>query len=424
MNKKLKDKFNDKDEFMNENFPSIQFKRKRTKSNIKMLGKLLSLLIIAGLSGALFSILVIENKYKDLVNELNDKLEKSTITLEYSGLIEKVKQSLVTISDSEVNLTQNKYFDSNTTGVIIESNGKILTNYSKIKNFKNIYVKLPSVGAKPVKAEIVVANENMDIALIQVNCDEELIPIKFVMKSDIVEGEKIFLISNSTSSDYIDNIIPGIITATNRSINTNNIKYKVLKSDIVEGEKIFLISNSTSSDYIDNIIPGIITATNRSINTNNIKYKVLEINTPITAMNTGGIISNINGEIIGIASYKITNEMNQNGLYYALDFSSLEEVVSSTNEIKDILGISEGGFINSDKWNNVGGFYIAAINQERGSYKSGLRPTDIIFEMDGKKITSITQMSEILKNKLPGDTLKCKVMRSGEVKDLEIKIYN
>lgn len=377
MNKKLKDKFNDKDEFMNENFPSIQFKRKRTKSNIKMLGKLLSLLIIAGLSGALFSFLVIENKYKDLVNELNDKLEKSTITLEYSGLIEKVKQSLVTISDSEVNLTQNKYFDSNTTGVIIESNGKILTNYSKIKNFKNIYVKLPSVGAKPVKAEIVVANENMDIALIQVNCDEELIPIKFVMKSDIVEGEKIFLISNSTSSDYIDNIIPGIITATNRSINTNNIK-----------------------------------------------YKVLEINTPITAMNTGGIISNINGEIIGIASYKITNEMNQNGLYYALDFSSLEEVVSSTNEIKDILGISEGGFINSDKWNNVGGFYIAAINQERGSYKSGLRPTDIIFEMDGKKITSITQMSEILKNKLPGDTLKCKVMRSGEVKDLEIKIYN
>lgn len=377
MNKKLKDKFNDKDEFMNENFPSIQFKRKRTKSNIKMLGKLLSLLIIAGLSGALFSILVIENKYKDLVNELNAKLEKNTITLEYSGLIEKVKQSLVTISDSEVNLTQNKYFDSNTTGVIIESNGKILTNYSKIKNFNNIYVKLPSIGAKPVKAEIVVANENMDIALIQVNCDEELIPIKFVMKSDIVEGEKIFLISNSTSSDYIDNIIPGIITATNRSISTNNIK-----------------------------------------------YKVLEINTPITAMNTGGIISNINGEIIGIASYKITNEMNQNGLYYALDFSSLEEVVSSTNEIKDILGISEGGFINSDKWNNVGGFYIAAINQERSSYKSGLRPTDIIFEMDGKKITSITQMSEILKNKLPGDTLKCKVMRSGEVKDLEIKIYN
>ncbi|MDU3548626.1 MAG: S1C family serine protease [Clostridium sp.] len=377
MNKKLKDKFNDKDEFMNENFPSIQFKRKRTKSNIKMIGKLLSLLIIAGLSGALFSSLVIESKYRDLVNELNDKLEKNTITLEYSGLIEKVKQSLVTISDSEANLIPNKYFDSNTTGVIIESNGKILTNYSKIKNFKNIYVKLPSVGAKPVKAEIVVANENMDIALIQVNCDEELIPIKFVTKSDIVEGEKIFLISNSTSSDYIDNIIPGIITATNRSINTNNIK-----------------------------------------------YKVLEINTPITAMNTGGIISNINGEIIGIASYKITNEMNQNGLYYALDFSSLEEVVSSTNEIKDILGISEGGFINSDKWNNVGGFYIAAINQERGSYKSGLRPTDIIFEMDGKKITSITQMSEILKNKLPGDTLKCKVMRSGEVKDLEIKIYN
>lgn len=377
MNKRLKDKFNDKEEFINENFPSIQFKRKRTKSNIKILGKFLSLLIIAGLSGVLFSSLVIENKYRDLVNEMNDKLEKSTIALEYPGLIEKVKKSLVTISDNEVNLTQNKYFDSNVTGAIIKSDGKILTTYSKIKKFENVYVKLPSIGSKPVEAEIVAANEDIDIAIIQVNCDEELIPIKFAAKSDMVEGERITLISNSTSSDYIDNIIPGIVTATNRSLNINN---------------------------------------------NN--YELLEVNTPITPMNTGGIISNINGEVIGIASYKITNDMRQNGLYYAVDFSSIDEIVSSTNEIKDILGISEGGFTNDDEWPNVVGFYVAAINQERSSYKSGLRPTDIIFEMDEEKITSITQISEILKNKAPGDTLKCKVMRSGEVKDLEIKIYN
>ncbi|WP_291651455.1 S1C family serine protease [Clostridium sp.] len=377
MNKRLKDKFNDKEEFINENFPSIQFKRKRTKSNIKILGKFLSLLIIAGLSGVLFSSLVIENKYRDLVNEMNDKLEKSTIALEYPGLIEKVKKSLVTISDNEVNLTQNKYFDSNVTGAIIKSDGKILTTYSKIKKFENVYVKLPSIGSKPVEAEIVAANEDIDIAIIQVNCDEELIPIKFAAKSDMVEGERITLISNSTSSDYIDNIIPGIVTATNRSLNINN---------------------------------------------NN--YELLEVNTPITPMNTGGIISNINGEVIGIASYKITNDMRQNGLYYAVDFSSIDEIVSSTNEIKDILGISEGGFTNDDEWPNVVGFYVAAINQERSSYKSGLRPTDIIFEMDEEKITSITQISEILKNKAPGDTLKCKAMRSGEVKDLEIKIYN
>ncbi|MCR1951071.1 S1C family serine protease [Clostridium sp. DSM 100503] len=377
MNKKLKDRFSDKDELVNESFPSIKFKRKRTKSNIKMLSKFLSLLIIAGLSGALFSNLFIESKYRDLINEINDKSEKGTVSLEYSELIEKVKQSLVTISDSEVNLTQNKYFDSNTTGVIIESDGKILTSYSKIKAFKNIYVKLPYTGVKPIEAKIVVADEDIDIALIQVNYNEELTPIKFVAKSDILEGDRILLISNSTGSDYIDNIIPGIVTATNRSINTNNIR-----------------------------------------------HKLLEISTPVTAMNTGGIISNINGEIIGIASYKITNEMNQNGLYYAVDFSSLEEIISSTNKIKDMLGISEGGFINGEEYTDAAGFYIAAINQEGSSYKSGLRPTDIIFEIDGEKIISISQISEILKNKAPGDILKCKVMRSGEVKDLEIKIYN
>lgn len=375
MSKKLKNKFNDKDDFINENFPSIQFKRKKAKSNIKMFSKLLGLLVVAGVSGALFSSLVIENKYNNLVAEINEKLERDTVILEYSKLIENVKQSLVTISDSEANLSENKYFDGNTTGVIIESSGKVLTNYSKIKNSNDIYVKLPSIGSKPIKASLLVGNEDIDIAIIQINCDEDLIPIKFGSKSDIDEGQRVALISNSTSSDYIDNIIPGIVTATNRSLNIKN-------------------SN----------------------------YKLLEINTPITTINTGGIISNINGELIGIASYKITNDMNQNGLYYAVDLSSLEEIISSTNEIRDKLGISEGGFINGDEWPNVGGFYIAEIRQEWSSYKSGLRPTDIIFEIDGQKMTNISQIYEILKIKTPGDILKCKVMRSGEVKELEIKI--
>lgn len=376
MNKKIKNKFNDRYEFINESSPSIQFKRKKIKSNLKILSKVLILLSIAILSGVLFSKLIIEYKYRSLLNEMNSNLENDYVVLEYSKLIDKVKQSLVTISDSEDNLTQNKYFDSNATGVIIESNGKILTNYSKVKDLSNIYVKIPSIGSKPVKAELIIENENIDIAIIQVNCDEELIPIKFASESDIIEGQRVALISNSTSDDYIDNIIPGVVTATNRSININN------------------------------------------------NYKLLEINTPITPANTGGIISNINGELIGIASYKVTNDMKQNGLYYAIDLSSLKEIASSTNEIKEILGVSEGGFINGEEWPNVVGFYIAAIKQDRSLYKSGLRPTDIIVEIDGQKISSLSQISVILKSKVSGDTLKCKVMRSGEVKDIEIKIDN
>ncbi|MDZ7543902.1 serine protease, partial [Clostridium perfringens] len=128
---------------------------------------------------------------------------------------------------------------------------------SKVKDLSQIYVKLSSIDSEPISAEFIVGNEELDMAIIQVNYSNELVPIKFASKSEKFEGQKIALISNSVGDDYIDNIIPGIITSTNR-----NLKIK----------------NNT--------------------------YELLELNTPITPINTGGIISNLNGELIGIASYK------------------------------------------------------------------------------------------------------------------------
>lgn len=371
MDKKIKDEFENEEKFMCEYLPSIQFKRRKIKSNIKLISKLISLLVVAGISGAVFSNLAIQNRYKNLVDKFDERVEKNTIILNYSKIIEKVKQSLVTISDNEENLSKNKYFENNVTGIIVESNGKILTNYSKIKNLNDIYVKLPMVGVKPVKAKLIVGNEDMDMAIIQVEYNEELKPIRFAEKSDIVEGIGVALISNSTGDEYIDSIIPGIITSTNR----------ILKS-------------------------------------NNHEYKILETNIPITEVNTSGVISNSNGELVGLSNHKVTKSINQNGLYYANNLNSIEEIINSTNEIGEKLGILEGGFLKS----NVVGFYVAEIKQDSNGYESGLRPTDIIMSIDGNQINSMSQLTEVLKAKKTGDTLKCKVMRSGKVEDLEIKL--
>ncbi|MBE6053482.1 MAG: PDZ domain-containing protein [Clostridium sartagoforme] len=371
MDKKIKDEFENEEKFMCEYLPSIQFKRRKIKSNIKLISKIISLLVVAGISGAVFSNLAIQNKYKNLIDKFDERIEKSAIILNYSKIIEKVKQSLVTISDNEENLSKNKYFENNVTGIIVESNGKILTNYSKIENLKDIYVKLPMVGVKPVKAKLIVGNEDMDMAIIQVEYNEELKPIKLAEKSDIVEGIEVALISNSTGDEYIDSIIPGIITSTNRILNSNHHE-----------------------------------------------YKILETNIPITPINTGGVISNSNGELVGLSSYKVTKNINQNGLYYANNLNSIEEIINSTNEIGEKLGILEGGFLKS----NVVGFYVAEIKQDSNGYESGLRPTDIIMSIDGNPINSMSQLTEVLKAKKTGDTLKCKVMRSGKVEDLEIKL--
>lgn len=371
-----KDNKKNNDDFQGENISSIKFmKRKLRYRTLALLKTLIFILITASISIVVF-IIVFNYKYKGLLNNRNN-IDSYNINENYYNAIENVKNSLVTVGGSKEALGENIYVDGNITGIIIEESGKIITNYSMIKNLKEIYVKLSFVNSEPIKAEIIFINEDIDIAVIKVNSEEALTPVKVAPSNEIIEGEKILLISNSTSDEYIDNLVPGIITSSNRQIEVNNKK-----------------------------------------------YNLIEVNTPINKFNTGGIISNLNGELIGIASRKITDDMNIDGLYYSIDLSSVEKIINYTNEIKDILGIIEGEFIEVNTGEDYGGLYVTKVNKNGNSYKSGLRPTDIIIEIDDKRFNDIEEVVDMVKNKENGDTVTCKVMRSGDIIEMDIVLSN
>ena len=358
-----------------ENTSSIKFMRKKTKHRILLLLKTLIYIITTVSISTLVLIIIFNYKYKDFFN--NKSIYSYESNEGYFNAIDNVKNSLVTIGGNKEDLTKNKYIEGNATGIIIQENGRILTSYSVIKDLEDIYINLSFINSEILKADIMFINEDSDIAVLQVNFNEELTPIKIASRDTIIEGESVLLISNATSDEYIDNVVPGIITSTNRQLEVNNNK-----------------------------------------------YNLFEVNTPINKFNTGGIISNLNGEVIGIASKKVSEAMNVEGFYYALDLSSLEKIIDYTNELKGILGILEGEFIEVDNGGIYGGLYVTRVDKKGKSYKAGLRPTDIIFEIDGKKINSITEVLSMVKNKENGDTVICKVMRAGDVIDMDIVLSN
>ena len=357
-----------------ENSSSIKFMRRKTKYRILLLRSLIYIITTVLISTVVF-IIIFNYKYKDLFN--NKSIYSYRSNEGYFNAIDNVKNSLVTIGGNKEELSKNEYIQGNATGIKIQENRRILTNYSVIKDLEDVYVNLSLINSEVLKADIFFINEDNDLAVLQVNSKKALTPIKIASKDNIVEGENILLISNSTSDEYIDNVVPGIITSTNRQLDVNNNK-----------------------------------------------YSLFEVNTPINKFNTGGIISNLNGEVIGIASKKVSDSMNVEGLYYAIDLSSLENVIDDTSELKEILGILEGEFIQVDNGGIYGGLYVTRVDKKGESYKAGLRPTDIIFEIDGKKINSITEVLSMVKNKENGDTVICKVMRAGDVIDMDIVLSN
>lgn len=365
-----KNKINKNNINKEKNTSSIQITRRKSKFNLTYLNKIilliLNLILIASLAFSIF----INLKYKKMFEEVEKEVSEGNILTDYSDVIDIVRKSLVTIGESKENLQSNKYVEGNSTGVIVEESGKIIVNYSKIKDLKEIYVKLPFVGIEPIKAEVTVTNVDMDVAILKVNYKDKLTPIKFSSKDYKIEGKPIVLISNSTASEYIDSIIPGVITSSHRFIIQNNRRYSLIESNI-----------------------------------------------PINDLNLGGVIVNLKGELVSIPSKRITKELNIEGGYYSIDMTSLGNLANNINQIKEILSISEGGFIDEKIDNYFIGLYIAELKNDTNISENSLQNRDILLEVDGAKISN---SYEVLKNKKSGDTIKCKIVRDGNLKEIDI----
>lgn len=352
-------------------------KKNTTRTRVKFGAKIILYVAIAGVLGAIISNINIKNKYGGAIQQIKEIKESTDmVILDYTKIIKEVSPSLVSISDSAEKLTEDEYFEGNITGVIIDSSGIILTNYSGIKGKSNIYVKLSSVAATPIKAQILVENEARNLAIIKIEFDGELQPIKIADSESIKEGQGVVVLGNAIGDDYIGSSIPGVITSKNEKIT-------------IEDEK---------------------------------EQSLLQINAPINEKNTGGAICNSNGELVGIADLSITNERNEDGLYYGLQMEEFKDIINSTNAFKRLLGIIDGGIV-VDEVKGFSGLYIQELDKVGSAYLAGIKPTDIIIEVDGYNVENADDLIQLLQNKKKDDILHCKVLSEGEMKSVDIKIY-
>lgn len=359
-----------------EKISNIIFEKKNTtKARIKICIKVTFYIISVTFLATVMAEINAKQKYDEAMQKIrNFENNVNTVILDYTKIIDEVSQSLVTISDSNENLMEDAYFDGNVTGIIIDDSGIILTNYSYIKEKDDIYVKLSSVAAQPIKAQVLVENESIDLALIKIDFDAELKAIKLADLNDIKEGQGIVVLGNAIGDEYIGSSIPGIITSKNEYLEVD--------------EK---------------------------------KYSLLQINAPINKKNTGGAICNSKGELVGVADLAITNRKNEFGLYYGFQVKELQEMINSTNSVKRILGIAEGRMIIDEK-RGFNGFYIQELDKSGSAYLAGIKPTDIIFEINNYKIIDLEDIIELLQEKQKNDILHCKILRQGKLREIEIKL--
>jgi serine protease Do len=366
-----------------------EIKFRKRQNNIKSIFRGIAFMLIAIISGAVSSSYIVEKKYSEIMKDKaktetqsgeNVQIGLATPTSDaYGNEIGKVSELVGPTVVGIVNsLTDdiNEVNGASGSGIIFDANGYIVTNYHVIESAKSIFVKLAN-GRNYLKAEIIGSDPTSDLAIIKIEAAN--LPIaKFGDSSKVKVGDLAIAIGNPLGEEFAGTVTAGIISARDRKIRYGGSVYKVLQTDAA-------------------INPG----------------------------NSGGALSNSVGEVIGINSLKLGDGQFQNveGMGFAIAINEaitiIDEIMKYGRVARPRLGIYGRDAVSIDG-SGVKGVYVSEIIKGSGAEKSGVKPTDIIVELDGKAITKFEDITEIIEKHKIGDTIKCKIWRSGKTIDLSI----
>jgi len=363
----------------------IKFTNRRNRTKLRNFIKGVIFIIIAAISGGLSGAYITDKKYSNktytpnnqsLIESNKDGTETKTSDIPKNAITkvaETVGPAVVGISNKAEGFFGAQDVGSGS-GIIFDSNGYIATNNHVIEGAAKITVKLSS--GKTLDAAIVGSDSKSDLAVIKVD-SKNLPTAKFGDSSKVKVGDTAIAIGNPLGEEFAGSVTSGIISALNRRIQYGGTIYKVLQTDAA-------------------INPG----------------------------NSGGPLCNEAGEVIGINSLKIGTEQNAEGMGFAISINEAKSIIKSLMDYgkvaRPFLGIY-GQSVVSEK-NNIQGVYVREVVLGSGAAVAGVKPTDIILELDKKKITRFEELSDILDKHEIGDSVVCKIWRSGKTIDLNITL--
>ncbi len=197
-------------------------------------------------------------------------------------------------------------------------------------------------------------------------------------------------------------------------------------SDGVEvGELAVAIGNPLGQEFAGSVTVGYVSAVNRTITTDGTTYNLIQTDAAINSGNSGGPLVSSSGKVIGINTVKIA-ATGVEGMSFSIPINEVlpivEELITNKKIARPYIGIGgvELDEFYAKRYNLVVGVYVQTVDIKSAAEKAGIRVGDVITEVNGTKVTTVTEIN-VIKNKLKiGDKLTVKLYRDGEYKTVTL----
>ena len=383
---------------------------KSSSNLLKKVGNVALIFVVGFLGGILGTFLTLKTSHSSTSNTESKQVHSTTVKTAYknttstSEAVDKVKNavvSVITYSDSsnqglfEKEENSDSQISSEGSGVIYKKEGKyayLVTNTHVINGAKKVDILL--ADGNKVPGEVVGSDIYSDIAVVRISADKAKAVAEFGDSNQLTVGETAIAIGSPLGTDYANSVTQGIISSQGR-----NVK---LKAD----------------------------------NGQNISTRALQTDAAINPGNSGGPLINIQGQVIGITSSKISNngQTSVEGMGFAIPANDVVNIIKQLEEkgkvVRPALGIQMMDLSNLSTSDlsqlklpeKISGGVLVRSTLENMPASDKLQRYDVITKIDDTDIESTADLQSALYSHQINDTIKVTFYRDGKQQTTSIKL--
>ncbi len=273
-------------------------------------------------------------------------------------------------------------------GVIISSDGYIITNNHVVQNAETVEITLNN--RKVYSAEIVGTDPSSDLALLKIQAEN--LPVLKFGNSDLVRiGEWMLAVGNPFN--LTSTVTAGIVSAKARNAN-------ILSQKMSGGER-----------PIESFI---------------------QTDAAVNSGNSGGALVNLRGELIGINTAIASNNGAFTGYSFAIPANIAkkvsEDLLTFGKVQRAYLGIAfapmDQSLATAYHTEDIDGLYIGRVLKNSAADKAGLQVDDILLKINNRPVNTEGELFEILGQYRPGETVELTYSRKGKISNAKTTLQD
>ena len=197
---------------------------------------------------------------------------------------------------------------------------------------------------------------------------------------------------------------------------------------LVVGEQVCAIGNPLG-EFTYTLTVGYLSAKDRMVSTGGNANNMLQTDVAINSGSSGGPLFNTKGEVVGITTAKISGESNTgvaiDGLSFAVPIDDVLSIIEDLRTYGYVTGAYIGVMVrdvdeNGQSYGLPAGAFVEEVTAGLAAEKAGLQAKDIIVNLGGYDVQSVSDLTRVLRKFKAEDTTTITVYRSGQRVDLKI----